>query len=138
MSRDEPFAGALHDAALDDRGHHGWRLSAARAAHLHPMGNRPSDLGRSPVGAPALIVDPEQQPDLDADLVAKALGLTRAQDRRGVAAGRSVQEVATATACRENSVRYLLKQAYRKLGVARQVDLVRLVLPLSGFTGSGH
>ena len=36
-----------------------------------------------------------------------------------------------ATGRREGTVHELLKRAYKKLGISRQVDLVRLVLPLA-------
>ena len=36
----------------------------------------------------------------------------------------------------ENSVRFLLKQIYKKRGLSGQVELVRLVLSLAEFAGA--
>ena len=62
--------------------------------------------------------------------MAALLGLTRSEARAAalLAEGRSVREIAAATGHRESYVRWLLKQAYRKLGVSGQVALVRQVL----------
>ena len=45
-----------------------------------------------------------------------------------LAAGLKVREVAAATGWRENYVRWMIQQVYRKLGASGQVDLVRQVL----------
>ena len=45
-----------------------------------------------------------------------------------LAEGLKVREVAAATGWRENYVRWMIQQVYRKLGASGQVDLVRQVL----------
>ena len=50
-----------------------------------------------------------------------------------LAEGRRVREIAVATEVQENTVYYHLKQTYHKLGISRQVDLVRLVLSIAEF-----
>ena len=67
------------------------------------------------------------------DLVASALGLTRAESQVAVwlAEGRSVREMAEATGHTRDAVYWHLKQIYQKLPVSRQADLVRLVLSLA-------
>ena len=64
-----------------------------------------------------------------------ALGLTRAETEVAVwlAEGRTVGEIAAATGRQKRSIYWLLEQIYAKLGVRRQVDLVRLVLAATEF-----
>ena len=100
------------------------------AVHLQPVGDRQFDVAAALV----LVVDPERGPLLDPGLVAATLGLTPAESwvAAALAQGHSVRDIAMATARQDDSVRYLLKQAYRKLGIASQAELVRLVLRLDG------
>ena len=82
-----------------------------------------------------LVVDPASRPRVDAGLVAEALGLTPSESQVAalLAAGSSVRDIATATGRQENAVYKHLKQMYRKLGISRQADLVRLVLSRTEF-----
>ena len=82
-----------------------------------------------------MVVLPLSQPQVDADMIAEALHLTRAESEVavGLTQGRSVRDMAAATSRREDSIRYHLKRIYRKRGLAGQADLVRLVLSLRGF-----
>jgi DNA-binding CsgD family transcriptional regulator len=59
-------------------------------------------------------------------------GLSKAEARvaAGVAEGRRLPEIAQASDVRMPTVRTQLRAALRKLGVARQADLVRVVLTL--------
>ena len=77
-----------------------------------------------------LVVDPARRPRIDARRVAVTLGLTPSEGRMAalLAEGRKVPEIAAATGWSEDYVRWLTKQAYRKLGASGQVDLVRQVL----------
>ncbi len=85
------------------------------------------------VAALVLVVEPDRQPVIDADLVASALDLTPSQSSMAVmlARGCSLREIAEATHRKEVTVRWHLKQAFSKLRIARQSDLVRLVLSVS-------
>ena len=58
------------------------------------------------------------------------LGLTPSEGRMSalLAEGLRVREIAAATGWRENYVRWLIRQVYRKQGVSGQVALVRQVL----------
>ena len=49
----------------------------------------------------------------------------------GLAEGQSVREMAAAARVREKSIHYHLHEMYQQLGLARQADLVRLVLSLA-------
>ena len=53
-----------------------------------------------------------------------------------VAAGRPVHDIAAMTGRTEGTIRWHLKKIFRKQGISRQADLVRLVLSLDGFPGS--
>ena len=87
-----------------------------------------------------LVVDAASRARVDAVLVAAVLGLTPAQSQVAalLAEGLSVCEVAAATGRQANAVYWLLKQIYKKLGVSRQADLVRLVLSAAELPGSGR
>ena len=105
------------------------------AVHLTPVGARQADFGRQRVAALVLVVDPASRPRVDAGLMAEALGLTPSESQVAalLAAGSSVRDIAAATGRQENAVYKHLKQIYRKLGISRQADLVRLVLSRTGF-----
>ena len=80
-----------------------------------------------------LIFDPQAKPDIDAALVATALGLTPAESQVAVslAQGHTLRDIAVTTHRAYSSVRWLIKQIYAKTGVTRQADLVRRVLSLA-------
>ena len=103
--------------------------------HVAPVGLHEGDLGRWRVAALVLVVDPASRPRVDAALVAEALGLTPAQGEVAalLACGRTVRDIALLTGRQQNTVHKHLKQTYRKLGISRQADLVRLVLSLTAF-----
>ncbi len=98
--------------------------------HVMPVGDRAADFGGRRVAALALVVDPARRPRIDAHRVAVTLGLTPSEGRMAalMAEGLRVREIAAAQGWRESYVRWLVEQAYRKLGVSGQVELVRQVL----------
>ncbi|MCY4431355.1 MAG: hypothetical protein OXC11_13315 [Rhodospirillales bacterium] len=98
--------------------------------HVSPVGNRAADFGGRRVAALVLVVDPARRPRIDATRVAKTLGLTPSEGRMAalLAEGLRVREIAAATGWRENYVRWMIQQVYRKQGVSGQVALVRQVL----------
>ena len=108
--------------------------------HLTPVSVRQTAFGVGSVAALALVVDPASRPRVAPALVASVLGLTPAQSQVAalLAEGLSVNEVAAATHRQANAVYFLLKQIYKKLGVSRQADLVRLVLSAAELPGSGR
>ena len=110
---------------------------ARLAVHVSPVVCRHLDFGMRRVAALVLVVEPGSRPRLDKALVCEVLGLTRSQGEVAalLSEGRSVREIARMTGRQENAVYKLLKQAYRKQGVRRQADLVRLVQSLAEFPG---
>ena len=62
------------------------------------------------------------------------LGLTPMGNRVAAlpAEGKTVGEIASATGRRVNTIRTHVRHIFRKLGITRQVDLVRLVLSTAG------
>ena len=100
------------------------------ALHVSPVGDAAADFGARRVAALVLVVDPAQRSRIDAQRVAVTLGLTASEGRMAalLAEGLRVIEIAAAAGWSEDYVRWLTKQAYRKLGVSGQVELVRHVL----------
>ena len=103
--------------------------------HIHPVVVPQPDYGAQRVAALVLITEPGYTPRIDPALVAATLGLTPVESQIAVrlAAGQTVQEIAATTGRTEGSVYWYLKQVYRKQGIARQADLVRLVLSVAEF-----
>ncbi len=108
------------------------------ALHVSPVGVRHLGYAGQQVAALVLIVEPGSRARLDPALVAAAFGLTPAESRvaTALAEGYSVRDIARMTDRQANSVRFLLKQIYKKRGLSGQVELVRLVLSLAEFSGS--
>ena len=108
--------------------------------HASPVVSRSAEFPGQRVAALVVVVDPAIRPRIDPDLVAAGLGLTRSESQVAamLSEGRSVRDIARMTGRQENSVYKLLKQVYRKHGVNRQVDLIRLVLSLAELPGQGR
>ena len=90
--------------------------------HVTPVAEREWDVRAQRVAALVLIADPSSRPRIDGGLVAEALNLTPAESRLAImlAAGRSVREIAAMTWRTEGTVRWHLKQVFRKQGISRQ------------------
>ena len=103
--------------------------------HVKPVGGPPLDFGGHPVAALVLIAEPGYVSRIDPALVAATLGLTAVEGKVAawLAEGRTVPEIAAATGRTPGAVYWSLNQIYRKQGIARQVDLVRLVLSIAVF-----
>ena len=117
------------------------RRSATRtrlALHIHPVARSERHFPVNRVAALVLVVDPESRVRVDPQIVEAALGLTPAESRLAVmvATGYSLRTIAALTRRTEGTVRWHLKQIFRKQGISRQPDLVRRVLTLDGFPGS--
>lgn len=107
--------------------------------HVNPVtAAREMDFGLRNVAAMVLVVDPRSQPKVNAELVAKALGLTPSEGQVAamLAQGKTVHDLALETGRQKEAVYWLLQQIYKKLGISRQVDLVRLVLSMSELSRS--
>ena len=104
------------------------------AVHVRPvLGAETDSVGRWRVAALVLIVDTDRPSGIDRRVVARTLGLTQAESEVAskLAEGMTVDQIAGATGRKRRSVYWLLERIYAKLGVRRQVDLVRQVLTVS-------
>ena len=108
--------------------------------HASPVVSRSAEFPSQRVAALVVVVDPANRPRIDPDLVAAGMGLTPSESQVAamLSEGWSVRDIARMTGRQENSVYKLLKQAYRKHGINRQVDLIRLVLSLAELPGQGR
>ncbi len=103
--------------------------------HVKPVVVSPPDYGARRVAVLVLLVEPGRPSRIDPALVATTLGLTRAESQIAVALahGQTVREIAGTTGRQVSSIHWHLKHIYRKLGVARQAELVQLVRALTEF-----
>ena len=112
--------------------------------HVNPLKGRDWDFGVGPVVVVVLIVEQQSQAKSDLVgenqinrvLVATTLGLTPAESHVAalLAEGETVRSIAVATDRKESSVRWHLRQIFKKQGISRQADLVRLVFSLVEFS----
>ena len=112
--------------------------------HVNPLKGRDWDFGIGPVAVVVLIVEQQSQAKFDLVgenqinrvLVAATLGLTPAESHVAalLAEGETVRSIAVATDRKESSVRWHLRQIFKKQGISRQADLVRLVFSLVEFS----
>ena len=104
--------------------------------HVNAVSLRQRGLEPRRVAALILVEAPGGGPPIvEPQLTAAVLGITLEEGKVAVAlaVGRSVREIARATGRTEAVIRWVLKQIYRKVGVTRQPDLVRLVLSTAEF-----
>ena len=103
--------------------------------HVKPVVGPQPDYGARRVAVLVLLVEPGRPSRIDPTLVATTLGLTRAESQIAVALaqGQTVREIARTTGRQVSSIHWHLKHIYRKLGVARQAELVQLVRALTEF-----
>lgn len=100
---------------------------------IHPVAGPPLDFGARRVAALVLLREPGGRPRLDAKLVADVLGLTAAESQVAVmlSEGLTTPDIAATMGRQASTVNTLIQRAYRKLGISRQAELVRLVLSLA-------
>ena len=105
--------------------------------HAHPVGDRWPVFGGRRVAAMVLVVEPGVQAEIDKDLVAETFGLTAAETEVAVllSEGKAPRTIAKLTGRRVRTIYNLTSLAYKKLGVSRQADLVRLLWDLSYVSG---
>ena len=103
------------------------------ALHMTPLGGSQATFRPRKVAALLVVVDPVSRLRVDPRLVASTLGLSAAESQVAIALaeGRTVRDMALASGRRENAIRFHLKRIYRRLDIAGQADLVRLVLSLA-------
>ena len=106
------------------------------ALHICPVFAGAVDYGAQRVAALVLVGEPGSRPRIDTELLAEALNMTPTESRVAacLAEGRSIRDIAIAMKRQPSSIRAHVKRMFRKQGVARQSELVRLVLSLAGFT----
>ena len=106
--------------------------------HVTPVRDREGAYRSRGVAALVLIVDPAVRARVEPALVQRVLGLSPAESETAalLAEGRSAPEIAAATGRGYGTVRTHVKHMFAKLGVSRQVEVVRLVLALSGLPPS--
>ena len=112
--------------------------------HVNPLKGRDRDFGIGPAGALVLIVEQRSQAkfdgvgenQIDRALVAAMLGLTPAESLVAamLAEGETVRSIAAATGRKKSSIRWHLGQIFKKQGISRQADLIRLVYSLVEFS----
>ena len=102
--------------------------------HVHPVGRRDTDFRPWPVAALVLVVDSGTETRIDPRLTAASLGLTPTEGRVAalLAEGKTVDGIAAATERKGSTIRWHVQRIFRKLGVTRQPDLVRVVLSAAG------
>ena len=100
---------------------------------IQPVELRELDFGARRVAALVLLTQPSGRPRLDAKVVADVLGLTAAESQVAVmlTEGMTAAEIAMVTSRKPSTVNTLVQRTYRKLGISRQTELVRLVLWLA-------
>ena len=110
-------------------------VSPPFVVHVTPVAGPQLDFGAQRVAVLLLLVEPGYQPGLDPALVAQSLDLSPAESHIAVwlAEGRTVRDIAETTGRQEGSIYWYVNRIYRKLGISRQADLVRLVLSLATF-----
>lgn len=103
------------------------------ALHVTPVGAGGMEARPNRVAALVLIVDPLGHTSIDAASVSAVLGLTPAEGRVAVllAQGNSVRDTAVATGRSTNTIQWHLQHIFAKLGIARQAELVKLVLSVA-------
>jgi DNA-binding CsgD family transcriptional regulator len=95
---------------------------------------RSTDLLPGPVKVLVVITDPSVQPKSREQLLVDLFGLTPSEARVTMllVSGLEPKEISEITEKTQNTVRFQLKVIYRKTGVSRQSQLVRLVSMLPG------
>ena len=108
--------------------------------NVTPVGARHMDFRPRDGAALVLVFDAGARARADRGSVAAVLGLTPTESEVAVllAEGRSVRDVAEAMGRSYGTVRWHLKHIFTKLGISRQVELVRAVLSLAGSPASRH
>lgn len=116
-----------------------WPSRSRQVVHVLPVSDRRDDFGIGRVAVLVLVVEPDTLARLDAELVASALGLTATESKVAVALamGKSVSDIANEKGQKVSTARFHVKRIHSKLGLTRQMDLVRLVLALADAPGSG-
>ena len=103
--------------------------------HAGPVQSPETDFRPQGLAALVRIIDARRSACVDPGLAEAVLGLTRAESEVAVllAKGKTIREIAMATDRKTTTIRWHLRNVCHKLGVSRQLDVARIVLPLGGF-----
>ena len=108
--------------------------------HVIPVENRQIDFRMWREAALVLTVEPKKPARIDRRVLRTTLGLTPGESEIAalLAEGLSVSEIVRTKGHGMHAVRWHVKQCLGKLGVSRQMDLVRIVQAVGGFQPPGH
>ena len=108
------------------------------ALHVSPVEKPETDFHPQRVAAFVLIVDPRRKTRVDPELVTAMLGLTSTESEVAVmlAQGLTVREIAKASGCERNTIRWHVWNICGKLRVTRQIEVAQMVLSLSDLPNS--
>ena len=114
--------------------------ATSMALHVTPVQSPANDFRTSRVAALVLAVDPGRHARIDRRVLTESLGLTPAESEVAalLAEGLSVSDIVERRGPSEYTVRWHVKQSLRKLGVSRQMDLVRVVQASGGVLPPGR
>ena len=96
-----------------------WPVRSRQVVHVLPVADRQRDFGIGRVAVLVLVVEPGSPAQLDAELVASALGLTETESQVAVslAMGKTASDIAKERGLKINTVRFHVKQIHTKLGL---------------------
>ena len=108
------------------------RTSLRLELHVSPVDPGRPEERSSRMGALVLAVDPTRRGAMHVGRVGAILGLTPAESQVAVSLARAmtIRDIAVATGRSTTTVRWHLRRICTKLGISRQVELVRLVMSL--------
>ena len=129
----------IRDAVMNRTQSNGWvRVSRIRggppyAVFVSPLKTRGGDLLTAHARVVAIVHDTTDHKTLDCQMLMDVYELTNAEARiaNALSGGHSVESAAALLGVRPATVRSQLKSIFRKTGVSRQQDLVRLLTSLS-------
>lgn len=108
--------------------------------HVTPVEDRQVEFRTWRAAALVLAVEPKKPARIDRRVLRTTLGLTPGESEIAalLAEGLSVNDIVTTRGHGMHAVRWHVKQSLGKLGVSRQMDLVRIVQAVGGFRPPGR
>ena len=116
------------------------RQAPSMAVHVTPVERTQVDFRTPRVAALVLAVDPRRPARINRRVLTESLSLTPVESEVAalLAEGLSVGDIVERRGSSEYTVRWHVKQCLRKLGVTRQMDLVRIVQASAGILPPGR
>ena len=105
-------------------------MKQALCLMVTPLTARSQETMHRRSGAAIFLSDPEEQVDIEEDVLRDLYGLTRVESSLalGLVQGKQLDELAKDSRVSVHTVRSQLKQIFRKTGANRQADVVKLLL----------